>query len=110
MDHRSSLRDDVIAFVRDHTGHKRKEIGDETTLLYDLGVDGDDAIELLEAFIKKFGIDPTGLDVKRHFNGEFGFFRSLYKAIFTDDEFEPLTIGMLVKIAAAKRWALPAAK
>ncbi|WP_341914319.1 DUF1493 family protein [Ferrovibrio terrae] len=103
MEHPADLRAEVIAFVRRQTGHKQKTIGDDTTLMYDLGVDGIDAIDLLEAFIKQFGVAPAGLDVERYFNSENGF-RALHKAIFTDDQFEPLTIGMLVKIAAAKRW------
>ena len=39
----------------------------------DLGVDGDDGVDLMEAFAEKYGVDITGFEISRYFDPEAGF-------------------------------------
>jgi len=47
---------DVIAFVREFAGCKRETINENTLLEKDLGITGDDGVELLEEAEKVFGV------------------------------------------------------
>ena len=47
---------DVIAFVREFSGCKRENIDENTCLEKDLGITGDDGVELLEEAEKVFGV------------------------------------------------------
>jgi len=42
----------------------------ESTLLGDLGIDGDDAVDFFIEFGKHFAVDLSGLDLSRHFLSE----------------------------------------
>lgn len=47
---------DVIAFVREFSGCRRENIDENTCLENDLGITGDDGVELLEEAEKVFGV------------------------------------------------------
>ncbi|MGY3113666.1 hypothetical protein ACVWYV_001897 [Pantoea eucalypti] len=47
---------DVIAFIREFAGCKRETINENTWLDKDLGITGDDGVELLEEAEKIFGV------------------------------------------------------
>ncbi|MDE8556371.1 hypothetical protein [Pantoea vagans] len=47
---------DVIAFVRKFSGCRRENIDENTCLEKDLGITGDDGVELLEEAEKVFGV------------------------------------------------------
>jgi len=61
---------EVIKFVADFTGINQDKIGLDSTLLGELGVDGADGWELVEAFGKKFEVDTTNFRAERHFGAE----------------------------------------
>src|SRR4051794_32786808 len=50
-------RDAVIQLVADQSGVKREKLTDETRIVEDLQLDGDDVVELIEQVATKFGID-----------------------------------------------------
>jgi hypothetical protein len=60
----------VRALVAAETGARAEHLTLGTTLFGDLGVDGDDAAELFEAYATEFRVDRTGLDLRRHFGPE----------------------------------------
>jgi len=60
---------DVIAFVRDFAGCRREIIDENTWLEKDLGITGDDGVELLEEAEKVFGVS---------FSAEEGGFRKAF--------------------------------
>jgi hypothetical protein len=87
----------------------------DTTLFGDLGVDGADGPELIQAFAKEFGLDISTFDACRHFGPEAGF--SLLHSIVQFFRMEvlredvhgaadklPIAIRDLVAAAEAKRW------
>ncbi|ORM68441.1 DUF1493 family protein [Pantoea rwandensis] len=51
----------VIDFVREFSGDVKSVITEETRLEADLGITGDDGIELLEQAEKRFGVSFFGL-------------------------------------------------
>jgi len=68
MDH--AAQDAVTRFVADNAGYSARDLTPETTLLGDLGVDGDDAWELFEGFAKRFHVDLGNVDLTQHFHTE----------------------------------------
>jgi len=65
-----TLDDEVMRFVADFTGVKRERLSPATTLFGDLGVDGADGWELVEAFGKRFQVNLSTFRADRHFGPE----------------------------------------
>lgn len=65
-----SLEECVIEFVADFTGFKPELIHLHTTLYGDLGVAGDDGLELIQAYGKRFQVDLAEFQSLRHFGSE----------------------------------------
>ncbi|MCF7789043.1 MAG: DUF1493 family protein [Prosthecobacter sp.] len=65
-----SLEESVIEFVADFMGFKAERIHLHTTLYGDLGIAGDDGLELIQTFGEKFQVDLTGFQSARHFGSE----------------------------------------
>jgi acyl carrier protein len=55
------LGERVRAFVAEELSVALATILPDTRLNHDLGCDGDDAVELLEAFGSRFGVDISGM-------------------------------------------------
>lgn len=66
----NSIQEEVLALVIHETGTRADCIRPQTTLFGDMGVDGDDGIELLRQFERKFGVDMTACRPNRHFGPE----------------------------------------
>ena len=62
--------DVVRELVAKCTGHPFEKIHAETRLREDLGIEGDDASELLTAFAKRFGLSMEGFIFLDHFDWE----------------------------------------
>jgi acyl carrier protein len=101
----------IKKLIADECGYEIDGLNPETRLLHDLGVDGDDGIELLKAFAKKLDVDMTDLDVTKHFGPEAGFnlIYYLFTYFFHRDElkFVPITVSDMVVSAEAKKWIAP---
>ena len=80
----------------------------------DLGMDGDDAYEFLQAFWTEFGVDMTDFPYDEYFGPESGFifFNFVYYLLFRRDKLrlKELTFRELVRAAEAKRWVSPEQK
>ncbi len=101
------MNDDVLklvcSFIADEAGRDESEMDSTTMLEKDLGIYGDDALELILKFGKKFNVDVTRFLAADYFSGE-GFmlppyWRKLLKMKFPDKK--ELTINHLVKALAA---------
>lgn len=64
------LIDRVLAFVATKAGVSRNKVSLDSRLGSDLGLDGDDALELLEYFGKKFKVSINDIDFEKYFNEE----------------------------------------
>jgi acyl carrier protein len=107
------LDDRVIAFVADRTGCRATKLTLDTTLFGDLGVDGDDGVELLEAVGREFSVDMSDCHATRYFGPE-GFvpWAPLYWLILAFRKggpeqrarLQPIRISDLIRSAQLGRW------
>lgn len=78
-----------------------------TRLLHDLGIDGDDAVEILTDFSKRFGMDLSSFPFQRYFGSELGSgIRWLLRKIGQQSaiRFAPVTVQDLIDAANRGRW------
>jgi len=76
-------------------------------LLHDLGIDADDAEEVLAAFGKRFGVDLAAFPFQRHFGSEVGAgARWAVRKILGGDavRLSPVTLQDLIDAANRGRW------
>ncbi|MGF6111863.1 acyl carrier protein [Pseudomonas frederiksbergensis] len=82
---------------------ERKTISLATSINFDLGCDGADAQNLMEALEEQFGIDFIDYDAYRYFQPE-GFDVHLKRRAKGRGDKVPLTIGMLYQAVKSQRW------
>ena len=98
----------VRELVARKTGLPEERISPEARLLHDLGVEGDDAEELLVEFCDEFRVDITDIKVSKYFSDESSvasslwFLRSSIEARLREKE--PLTVDQLVIAAQLRKW------
>ncbi len=98
--------EDVIRFTREQT-RPIKEIGGDTVLQTELGLDGDDAVEFFDRFFKTFGVDPSQFQFDDHFGSERSISPwSLLRSIFFKRQIKlgPITVENLIEAANTKIW------
>jgi acyl carrier protein len=98
----------VIDLICRCRGNARWKVTLDAELGDDLGIDGDDAAELLGAFAEEFKVDLSAFDFDAHFGPEAGFnpFVRIYgKAAGTLPVYKPLTVRALVVAAIEGRLA-----
>ncbi len=103
----SKLRDLIVEIL----GARDSEIRPEASLFHDLGADGLDGEEFMEAYAKHFQVDMSDFEVSRHFGPEAGFnpFSYFYWRFFKPDVLRkiPITLAHLVDCARTRRWITP---
>lgn len=82
----------VIDFVREISGDVKSVISGETRLEADLGIAGDDGVELLEEAEKRFGV--SFVTEERSFKETFGLGENEY--LFTAEGLDLLGVGRLI--------------
>lgn len=102
----TDLTEQVIQFVAAETGVIASRITMDSRICEDLGVDRDDAIELLESFAVKFSVDFSELEYSRHFGPEAGCnpIFTLMSLITGYGRKEPLTISQLIDASKKGSW------
>jgi acyl carrier protein len=98
----ASIAESVLSLVADYTGCRREQLNLDTALNQDLGVDGDDACELLDAFAKKFGVDLSRFHYDRYFGSEAGGL----PVLGFGSSCAPLTIRDLVQMVDQRTWGV----
>jgi acyl carrier protein len=113
-----TMQQSVIQWLSDFTSIPREKLTPQTTLLGDLGIDGDDGVELIEGYIKTFEVDPTGIQIDRHFGPEVMPWNAplrldwLYRRIFLGQCPEvfhsliPIRIQDLIDISVSQKWTI----
>jgi acyl carrier protein len=66
----TDIEQTILRFVAEETGYNPKRLALDSRLAQDIGVDGDDAVELLQKFEKIFEVDLTSL--YDHWDQHFG--------------------------------------
>ena len=66
------LSQSLVTFLSEELSVPSSRISATTRLLQDLGVDGDDGVELIQSYGLRFGVDLFGFEPARHFSPEAG--------------------------------------
>lgn len=109
------LEKEVFELIASKTGCKIDKLTLDSRINQDLGVDGADAIELMDAIQEKFHVDMADLAFSRHFGPE-GFdliylIRWLLSAKFRQaNRLLPLYVRDVVEAARHGRWMLKQVK
>src|SRR6516225_8445920 len=100
------LQERVLAFVSEAADVSVERLTLGTRLEEDLGITGDDAVELLSGFAERFGVDMARLDIHKHFGPEgCNPLWLLYKPTWLKSHGAyPVTIHHLIRVAEARRW------
>lgn len=80
--------DILVSFIREEIGEYEMEINQQTLIEDDLGVTGDEAIELIQNFGEKFGVDISDFQYLKYFHPEPNIFNTI-KSVY------PITVGNL---------------
>jgi acyl carrier protein len=99
---------EVITLVAKKTGRPESSITPEKTFRQ-LGIDGDDAVELIGELCKKYRVPAEKIDLTKYIGPEGGglFNHILYAASRknkSNEERKELRIGDLIKTAEENRW------
>lgn len=85
-----------------------ESVSEDTRILQDLGIDGDDADEFLEAVHKTFGTRFEGFNFSTYFsNQEIGNGDVWLRRLGFEDARKPLTVGHLVDVIIRGSWFDP---
>lgn len=102
-----SIEQEVIEFVARKTGKSRAKITREKTL-YDLGIDGDDAVELIDELCTRYQVPVEGVDLRKYIGpeGAFTVADHVFNAVARrgSSERKELKISDLIKTAEDRRW------
>ena len=110
------MENEIILFVAEFTGNRPDQITRSTLLFDDLGVDGDDAVELMEEYSKRYEVKLDKFNVGEYFGPEglppwfiFAWAAIIVKRVAGSSAHEasglkPLSIDMLIKAAEQKKW------
>jgi len=104
-----SMQNEVIAFISEFTGVDPSMITLETLVNDDLGVDGDDGVDLLLEFSTRFNVDISSID-KLYFGPEgINPFSAVFSGVFAfwsgllgrPDKYSPLPVKQFIYSAEA---------
>jgi acyl carrier protein len=106
----ASIDERIVRLVAKMTGLQMKKLTMESRLLQDLGVDGDDADELINAYAEEFGVDMASFRFSTHFRSEPSLLRLL--SFLPSQKHErittkvPITLRDLAEGATFRCWKL----
>jgi hypothetical protein len=64
------LLDEVIAFIAEYWAVPKSRLSAETSINNDLGMDGDDGLEFMQAFSRRFAVDLGTFPYDNYFGDE----------------------------------------
>ncbi|MBU2892275.1 DUF1493 family protein [Colwellia sp. D2M02] len=105
------MDDEIKLIVSNEAGISFESIMDNSTLLGDLKIDGDDAWEIFEQCRSKFQLDLTSFDFNKHFRSEPCFKGLMYlfrKVKYRDEHIAsnkvPITVKQLINACKNGKW------
>lgn len=99
---------EVIALVAKKTGRQESSITPESTF-YQLGIDGDDAVELIDELCRRYKVPAEKIDLNKYIGPEgSGILNHIFYAFSrkeeSSEERKELRISDLIKTATERRW------
>lgn len=103
-----TIEQEVIALVAKKTGKPENSITPEKTF-YQLGIDGDDAVELISDLCRRYKVPAERIDLNRYIGPEGGGLLAYVFYAFSrkekgSEERRELRISDLIKTAEERRW------
>jgi acyl carrier protein len=101
------LLEQVKQILKDIHGDRPERVTLKSDLLFDLGIDGDDVVEVFKKIEEEFEVDFSPMQWDRHFGPEAGFipFALLLPSWWKwQRERIPVTVEDLINAICAKRW------
>lgn len=97
----TDIRRRVIEFLNNELKLDKYKLKDDTRIFHDLGVDGDDAIELIENFSQKFDVKISDFPYEKYFGPEASLspFSIIAHILGKQKKFQPLRVADLVNAA-----------
>jgi hypothetical protein len=102
----AQLYEMIVSLVTEETG-TRKRLTEQTDLLKDVGMDGDDANEFLCKFADRFQVDMSDFRFDRFFGSEGFALIQFIRSLFSSGK-SPCTIALLVEAAKNGHWPVSA--
>ena len=100
--------EDLREFIRETCHVGGESLTASTRLLHDLSIDGDDAVEILTDFSRRFGVDLSSFPFQQYFGSELGAgIRWLVRKVHGGDaiRFTAITLQDLTDAANRGRWS-----
>ena len=101
--------DDIRQFVAQRLSVMPGRLSPMTRSGHDLGVDGDDGVEFMQAFAESFAVDLTGFEFDRYFGPEAGCnpVMGIFLRLFHLKQLRsaPITLESLLEAARSGRWS-----
>ena len=102
------ISEPLAQFVATELGVSAAQLSASTRLFHDLGVDGEDGREFMEAYGRRFDVDLSGFDHSRHFGEEAAANPIVWLWWFltrTWPKVTPITLGELEQSLQIGRWS-----
>ncbi|MBX9941599.1 MAG: DUF1493 family protein [Candidatus Obscuribacterales bacterium] len=114
MSSENSLYAQIVDFVCREIGVSKIDLKPNTRLYHDLGIDGDDAENIMASFAQEFQVDLSEYDHNLHFGPEQGFCLPIWFSWLLAGKLNkrgqfkkvPITILDLEKAAETKVWPI----
>lgn len=102
MEQTDNIKNALYVLIHHYIGGNKENYTAKTRINFDLGMDGDDAIDFLIAYAEKFQVDLSNFEINAYFNQEgCSPFKSIYTFLFKREVQKPLTIGQLLSAIEA---------
>ena len=95
-----------------YSGISLDKVCEDTDLSDDIGLEGDDALEFIEAYAKRFSVDMANFRFEDHFynEGQVTFPQSILLLFRKGASKRKITVGDLVDCAEGRKWQAVSAK
>jgi hypothetical protein len=107
-----TIEDDVKRYIAQELRVRYDGLTLATRLQQNLGVDGADGWEFMEAFGRRYGVDLGEFRTGLHFGPEAGCNPVVFLLLLVHRprcmKFVPITVGDLVQAARSRQWRTPA--
>lgn len=111
VDMNGELLEEVKTFVAEFWREPKGRLSAETSVNDELGMDGDDGVEFMQAFSLHFGVDLSAFPHERYFGPEAGanpisIAAGIVRRLATGrwSSLTPLTLRDLAGVAQRRRW------
>ncbi|MFM2394762.1 MAG: hypothetical protein RLZZ546_2744 [Bacteroidota bacterium] len=97
------IRNKIIEIIKQNQGEISKNISDDTNLS-EIGIDGDDANDVMSNYFTTFRIDANNFIFEEYFGYEGFSFIEFLRTIFGRQKLKKITIKLLIENAIKGKW------